>query len=363
MDRLLQALRRAADAVKRNERQAAWLVLGVTVVACLSVLTPPIRDRLLVRAQVVTARWEARWADRVERGEALIAEGRYDEAVTYLEQLDRTHPARHIKHGRDVERERILRALGAANLELGRKRASLDAFRRAANFDERNYLNHFALASAALELGEPDEAVAAYERVRAIHPNHLETVAAVVGHYFGIGDYPAVASVYEAYLDANLTQTATLRLGGGAGTFDLRVDGRASVVDVPLLVDPGSAPAAGDTLILEGGLYPFTVDRVSLLSPRRAGVLDTGAMLLTSAEGWTSRGDGDRGEVATMPIGSVTSVARVQLGVVAFKPVDAETWVMVERSYRNLLETRALEAARSRSVIIDPDSAGSGGRR
>lgn len=368
MDRLRRALGRAADAVRRNERLAAWLLLGAIGLGCVAFLTPPIRNRILVRAQVAATRWEARWTDRIERGEALLAEGRYEEAAIHLERLDHIHPARTVNHGRDVERERVLRGLGTANLELGRKRASLNAFRRAAEFDERNYLNHFALAGAAMELGEPDESLVAYGRVLAIHPNHLATVAALVAHYFEGSDYRSVVDAYEAYLDAYLIQEATVRLGDGVGRADLLVNGRVNLVDVALVVDADAPPAEGNALVIEDVSVPFVVDGVQLVPPRRPGSLDASRIDVAIDGGWVSGTEADtEGErpphTVSIPLeNGPVAAARAWLAVRVLKPADAETWAMVERSYRNLLETEALADARARTALPG-DSATTGAGR
>lgn len=368
MNRLFEQLRHAAESVRRNERRAAWLLAGAIALVCIGLLTPPIRDRVLVRAQMSVARWDARWTDRVERGENLLAERRYEEAATYLEQLDGVFPARHVKHRRDIERERVLRSLGLANLELGRKRASLDAFRRAVAFDERNYQNHFTLASAALELGEPDEALAAFDRVLAIHPSHLPTVAALIAHHFEQSDYRSVANTYEAYLGAFLLAEVTVTLGDGVGRADVLVDGYDHAIDVPLVAGDGSNPARGESLTISGGAQPFSVISVVLVPPRRSGVLDAEPDVLGAPGGWNSEvGSGGAGEdvrqIVRVPIGpAVTEVARAGVMLELFKPVDAETWAMVASSYRNLLRGDALEDARARSAMIDtPAPAADGG--
>jgi len=363
VNRLLEELRRAVESVRRNERRTAWLLAGAIGLICIGLLAPPIRDHVLVRAQVSVARWDARWTDRVDRGEELLAAGRYEEAAAYLEQLDGVHPARHVKHGRDVERERVLRALGGANLALGRKRASLDALRRAVVFDERNYLNHFTLANAALELGEADEALASFERVLAIHPSHLPTVAALISHHFERADYRSVVDTYEAYLEAFLLHEVTFELGDGVGRADVRADGYNHGMDVPLIVDAGNGPAQGPSLTIDAGPHSFKVASVTLVPPRRSGVLDAETIVLGTPGGWSSdSGAQDGREVVSVPIEpAATGVVRTGVVLLLFKPVDAGTWETVARSYRNLLQGEALEVARARSAIIATPAPGADG--
>lgn len=295
----------------------------------------------------------------------MLAAGDYESAAAYLEQLDGNHPARHVNHGRDVERERVLRALGTANLELGRKRASLESLRRSVEFDERNYLNHFLLASAALELREPDEAVTAFERVLAIHPNHLPTVAALIEHHFDGADYASVTDTYEAYLDAFLIHEAAIRLGSGVSFVDVRVDGYYHEIDVPIPEESRSGGTAGRILIIDGGPYSFGVARIALVPPRRSGVLDPGPTLMETPDGWESVSvavDGGARQTLTVPLDpDVPGIARARVVWSLRKPVDAGTWELVARSYRNQLRDRALEDARSRSAIVGEVFSGSNG--
>ena len=72
-------------------------------------------------AEKVLDRWGGRWVTRIERGESLLAEGRYEEAAEYLEALDDDFPARFVKHGLDRERERVLTLLGRSYVALERK--------------------------------------------------------------------------------------------------------------------------------------------------------------------------------------------------------------------------------------------------
>jgi tetratricopeptide (TPR) repeat protein len=355
-------LRRAREAVRRNERLTAWVLLGAIGLACLALLAPPIRDRVLILAQANVARWDARWTERVERGEALVADGRHEEAAAYLEQLDGVFPARHVKHGRDVERERVLRALGEANLAIGRKRASLDALQRAVEFDERNYLNHFALAAAALELGEPEAALASFERVLAIHPGHLPTVSALIAYHFEQADYRSVAEVYEAYLDAYVLHTVAVELGNGSGRADVRADGRDHEVDVPLVAGDGSVAARGRSLSIDGAPYPTRVAGVTLIEPLRAGVLEADPIELGRPGGWSNEGaDAGSDAAVRVPVGPTdVEIARAHIVLRLLKPVDTETWELITTSYLNLLERDALEAARERSVIMAAAGPGDG---
>lgn len=329
---------------------------------CFVLLVPPIRDRLLDRAQVSAAGWDARWTERVERGEGLLAEGRYEDAADYLERLDGVFPARHVKHRRDTERERVLRALGEANLALGRKRASLEALRRVVEFDERNYQNHFALASAALELGEPEEALAAFERVLAIHPSHLPTVAALIAHHFERADYRSVADTYEAYLDAYLLHDAGIEVGDGIGRADVRVDGRYHEIDVPLVTE-AAAPASGRSLSIDVGPYPTRIANITLMPPLRAGILEAAPITLDSPGGWSNGTEAEKASgTLRVPVGSSEiEVARARIVLRLLKPVDAESWGLIATSYRNLLEGDALEVARERSAIIAVASPGTDG--
>ncbi len=53
-----------------------------------------------------------RWTRRVEYGEGLVSSGHFEKSVYYLTTLDKDFPAKNVKHKRDIERERLLQALG-----------------------------------------------------------------------------------------------------------------------------------------------------------------------------------------------------------------------------------------------------------
>lgn len=163
-----------------GERTLLAASLAVLVLCLAFLAVPSCRQTLLWHSQATADAWDERWTRRVERGEALLAAQRFEEAAAHLEAVDRRFPAPLVKYGRDGERERLLRALGASHAALGRKRRTLETYRRLVAYDPLNYLNHVALAEAALRFDEPDEALAHFEEVLRFHPGHLPSLRAVV---------------------------------------------------------------------------------------------------------------------------------------------------------------------------------------
>lgn len=379
--------------LRRHERRLLLLysagLLGLVLVFAL----PPVRDALLSRVGAVMALGEGRWIQRIERGEQLLASGRIEEAIAYLEDLDERFPARGGRHALEIGRERILHALGRSHERAGNKRLALVAYRRAVIFDPLNFWNHFALARAALALQEPDEARTHLEHVLQIHPSHLPSLRELISLYYDAGDYAAVVAVYQRYLDAFQVRDLTVEVGGAADTVPVRVDGRYRAVRVTLPWTPERA----DSLKLTAGPFSVEVRGIELEGAMRRGELGKTLEEMPPPAGqtWSAAGvlpeelesRSDRapgvppwaprvvllrpGQVVspddlpparpetTLGIalqGSTEEVASVRLDLRLLKPVDPQTWDMVETSHRNLLAFAALEDARKRSAFLEPGS-------
>ena len=95
------------------------LLLGA--MAAIGVKMRGIRVSVLYRAERIVDYWDDRWTRRLEYGEGLVNAKDYPQAVEYLVALDRDFPAQYVKHKRDTERERLLRALGHSYAEMGKK--------------------------------------------------------------------------------------------------------------------------------------------------------------------------------------------------------------------------------------------------
>lgn len=356
--------------IGRHERALArgWLVMVAAVLLALGF--PPANRALLGGVQSGLDAWDGRWSARVEHGVGLVTGGRYEEGVAYLEALDRSFPATHVRHARDQERERILRALGHAHAQLGRKGRSLDAFRRAVLFDPLNYVNHDALARAALGFDETDEALLHFQEILALKGAHLPAVAAVVELQFADADWAAITQSYRNYLDSFLVQDLIVDLGG-IGTFvPVLVDGRFHEVRLPLADSTASALRAAGGLALGPGGHGLEVRSVVLeydLPPGRAPVpeqrvlpdarhgwfLDsTGGMETPSIFQRVTEPDPDPHPERRLRIPLTPGnapLAAVRLDVRLTKPVDPATWNTVQMAHRNRLEHATLDSVRVRS--------------
>ena len=119
------AIQRLGRAFRRHERTLVVVSLACLVLlgglVSVGVKVNRVRTAVLDRVEKVVTYWDDRWTRRVEQGERLVRSGRYAEAAAYLTTLDRDFPARHVKHKRDIERERVLRGLARSYAEMGRK--------------------------------------------------------------------------------------------------------------------------------------------------------------------------------------------------------------------------------------------------
>lgn len=348
--------------VRRRERLVTTLyllgfgaILGALVIG-------PVRNQVFAGVEHVIHLWDARWIQRLEHGERLLQNGEYEAAATYLSALDRDFPARHVKHAKDKERERLLMGLGEAYLALDRKRFTLTTFRRLVAFDPRNFANHFALARAAQHFDEPEEAHTHFERVLQIHPTHLPSLSQDIAYHMDRGAFDRVVAVYENYLDAFVVRPVRVRLGSRDTVIDVPMDGRWHECETIL---PGEV-VRGDSLILETGGASVDVGEVTLEAPIRVGRPPVpGRARLVPRGRWRFRSLASIDEglyrarssesAVIIPIaGPPGKVNRVRFELRFPKPVDAKVWGQVEQAYANLLEMDRLAAARQRSVVYDP---------
>lgn len=318
--------------------------LGLLALGLLVIGLPPLRAAAAARVEQVMRSVQGGWIERVDRGEALVDAGRYEEAIAYLTALDDRFPARTNRHALDRERERVLHALGRAYVATDRKGSALDAFRRAVLFDPRNVENHFALARTALHFAEPEEALLHLDRVLAIHPSHRGALSAAVALAFEDGAYARVVERMESYLDAFRVHPLPVSVGTDTAWSRVPVDGRVHEVRVPL---PATARAARVEIRPDHpGLEVLAAFAEGRAFAGRAGAAGDSATI--------AREDGLlRVELPGPPGGT----AALRLTVRARAPVDAETWEQVRTSYRNRLAHEALEAAERRTVRLSPEGA------
>lgn len=328
------------------ERWLAGVYLALVALLLAPLAVERVRDAALVRLEAAVDAWDGRWTRRLERGEELVAAGRYEEAERALEALDRDFPAPHVKYARDRERERLLRALAASHAALDRKRRTLETLRRLVAFDPRNFENHFALATAAQDFGEGDEALAAFREVLRIHPAHLPSLRAVVTAHGEAGAWGEAVAAYERYLDAFALEQVTVACGEARTDAPVPVDGRWHALRLRL-----ECPAG--TRALAFGPPALAVRVVALAPPLRVGEPPAPAPAVARAPEKSE----DGGLVLALP-DEHPGLAEVRLEVRLFKPVDAVLWDAITTAYRNSLDWDGLARARERTP---PDATGADG--
>lgn len=343
--------------VRRHERRlaVAWLLMTAGVVAVLAF--GPTRARALGTLQAASDRWDRRWDLRRAYGSRLLASGRLEEAAAFLERLARDYPAPSAEHGRDVEREQVLRMLARAEEGLGRNARTMAAYDRLIAFDSLNYYNWFLKARAAERLfsgwAVAPEAREAYGRVLERFPNHLPSLRGVVAYHADRSEYPEIAAAYRAYLDAPLLLPVEVAVGDTVLDVPLRVDGRPHAV-VLALPRPHAESLAIRPLGLALALGPAAAVPARTVGGRAAPVpvalAAPGARAMTAgAHGAWLPDDSTARLVLAFPR-AAAGLAEVRLTVRAFKPVDQALWALARRSYRNLLDAAGLAAADSVTV-------------
>jgi tetratricopeptide (TPR) repeat protein len=345
-----------------HERKlVAMALIGLALfggIASIGVLASKIRIPALDAVERIINYWDDRWSRRVEYGERLVGAKEYPQAVEYLVTLDRAFPAQNVRHKRDVERERLLRALGRSYSELGKKRLALDTYRRLVEFDPRNFENRYLLAQAGIRFGEPKLAEEHLAGVLKIHPTHLPSVRAVLRMHFDKGDFADVVTAYETYLNAFLIQHVTVALGQSSIKVNVPVDGRFHDVDVRLT----HLPETSGELVVQVGEFAIEIKQLTLEAP-----LVVGAAGVPITRVWPGETSWQVQEMAPIGAGIFRAlgpgatlrldvppqprgVAEIHLRLRLFKPIDPEMWSMVTTSYQRLLRYDDLKVAQSRSV-------------
>lgn len=328
---------RASSKTLVSPRSLALAYLVVLAGAVIAVLVPRIREPVARRVEGAFDIAEAGWIARVEEGEALLADGRYEAAAAYFVDLDERFPARHNIHALDKERERVLRGLGEAYEALGRKGRALDAYRRAVAFDPRNVENHYALAAAALRLGEGAEAERHLSLLLEIHPSHAPAVRDLIGIEYERGDYAAVRETFETYVGAFRMAEVSARVGDRVLTAQLPVDGETHRLRFGVPED------ADSDVVSVASTHATVVDDVRWVGRTVAGRpgRSSGVARLSGDSQWGLPDD---------------TPAEILMDARAPIPIDATALAQVETSYRNLLaEDRFAEVfSRLTSIGSEP---------
>jgi tetratricopeptide (TPR) repeat protein len=353
-----------AGALLRSERLLAltWLGLGALLVALLYVWGVAGGG-----AERLTEALDGRYQRRLEHAEGLYGDGRFEEAALELELLDRDHPAVSNRYGLDRQRERVLELLARSHAELDRKARATEVAGRLAAFDARNWHNHLVVAEIAEHFGDLDAADAAYALVLQLNPSHLASTTRRIEIAYAAGRYADVPPLYEAYLDAWRAAQVVLVAGDRRAAVDLLVDGRAKTVEA--LFTAGQDPAAeAGVLALDPAGLALAIERCELECPPRAGEAGGPRSFEVPQSAWTPVAMRPEaafagGWVPTGPAGRLEAesqgaacAARARLILRVFKPVPAELWAKVEKSYANTLDAEGLAAARARTLVGAPDA-------
>ena len=348
---------RVRDVYQRNERKLVVGYIALLGVGAVLLAAAPARRPLLRGTERVAASWDDRWSRKLAEAEALVAAGRLDSAAVYLERLDLEFPARHIKHARDAERQRLLRALGQTYLQLGSGERALLTYRRLLAFDPRNFANHYDLALACIDAGEEAEARTHLLEALAINPGHLPSLRSYTRLAYDVGEYATVVSAYDRYLASFMLNELNATAGDTVLLLELPVDGQYH--DVSALL-PRAANWRGLFALNTGGLE-VEIERVLLRAPIITGQLGRDSVILQNPAGsWRVVTDSAFG--LQLQAGA-RGAERVEVRMRARKPVDKPLWTLVERSYRNLLDTEGLTRARALSFVLATPEAADAVRR
>jgi hypothetical protein len=353
------------EAVRDRERLLVRLYLGLVALVVVVLAVAPVRARLLDGLQRGVDAWDERWLDRLTYGERLVADSQYTQAAAYLSALDRKFPAQYSRHRWDKERERLLVALGTSYVKLNKHKLGLETFRRLVAFDPNNFANHYALARAVYELrpnwATPLEAKDQYIAALALNPIHRPSLDGLLLYSFEKADWKGGTDAFERYLNALQFEHLTVRLGQASALAMVPVDGNFHDVDLAL---PVSAEWPG-ALRLETSGLSSEVKSVSLEPAITVGSPSRGAVQVwPGKDAWTAdslrvRGPGlfeslgTEGRISLALEPRAERVARIRLSIRFFKPVNADRWDIVDRSYRNRLDYAGLAATRARVLLPD----------
>jgi tetratricopeptide (TPR) repeat protein len=344
--------------LRRHERSIALAYLAMVALAAVLLFFPPTRHQLLGALQGVSDRWDARWERRLAEGERLVRAGRFEEAATYLENLDRAFPAPSAEHARDQEREHTLRLLAEAYEGLGRNTRTMATYDRLIAYDPNNYHSVFLKGQAAERLlsgwAIAPEARDAYAAALLIFPSHLPSLRGFIEYHADQGEFIPIVTAYNDYLDAWLSTNVTITVGDTAVTVPVPVDGRAHELTIGL-------PRAADAITVSADGFAFALDQAVTVTAAVTGSSGGARAIPVPASSIRNRGltAGDHG--AWLPLGDSAvglvvpisgDAAQVRLTMRVFKPVNRALWVIVGRSFHNLLRDAAGDSARARTVLF-----------
>jgi hypothetical protein len=236
----------------------------------------------------------------------------------------------------------------------------MDTYRRLAAFDSLNYLNHYRLGLAASRLNtgaDNTEAKDAFATALRILPAHLPSLRGYLSYYLDRAEFRPVVDAYQEYLDALLVQEVDFRIGGSQLRVPLLVDGRSHDLELPL----AAGAAAGSFLEIGTAGFAASIERAELVTSTRVGHRGSGRSIsldlsrvvldkMERAEHSAFRGI-DSASTVRIPLPALPGgVARIDVRIAIYKPLDLATWQQLVRCYDNLLDRAGLAAAAARTV-------------
>jgi len=354
--------------LRRNERRLSALWIAGVALLFVVMAFAPARVRLLRALQAGANLYDARWDRRLAAGEQLVAAGRYEDAITYLEKLDAEYPARTSRQGRDKEREHLLRLL-AQSYEAGdHKNKAMLAWERLVRFDSLHYRNHFGYALAAGRLlsgwAPAEEARNGFANALLLLPTHLPSLRGYIDYYNNRSEWREVVAAHRTYLDAFLVDEVQVRVGDRTRYIAMRVDGLPHDIDLTL---PASAGWSGNVEIVSP-TYPLAIDSAWSTAPVHVGQLSDASpqaidlrtvqyrAMAPSANAMVPR---DSTAAVIIPMtGAQAGATRITVRLRMYKLMDAPLFAQILKCYRNLLDAAGLEQAQLRNVSFEsPESA------
>lgn len=352
--------------MRSHERPLTIAYVGLLGLGVAVVVPTPLRDPAQRAVEIAVERLDERWTARVERGERLVAEKRFEEAATFLAALDARFPARDVKHARDDERKRVLRALAEAEDSLGRKRATLAALGRLVEFDPRDYTSRLTFAEAARRLGEDDAALEAYASVLAIHPMEPTSLRHVLQYRVDAGDFPGARGTFDRFVESLVTSRVDVALDSVEASEYVPVDGRFRDVVFRVEAPPGWS---GDLRLTTEG-FGVEIAEIRVEPPLRVGLPGASRVTLEAAElpralermiqirQGVFQGAGPRPAVTLTLPPRAREARRIAIRLRLLKLVDEEAWWLAETSYRNVLELDRFDEVGDRVLACSSGAAG-----
>lgn len=335
--------------IARHERALAlaWLSLCAAALALMA-----LAGVASERVELWIEDGQASWVAQLDLAENELNAGAEERAQARLEKVLATNGVHSIKHRLDREHERALELLARAHQAQGRKGRTLATLEQLAEFDPRNWRNHFLHAEALRGFGDGDAAALAYERVLALHPNHWPSFAARVDLEYAAGRYGPIPALHERYLDAWLLARVRIEAGEHQASFDVQADGRTheALVEFELPAD-----WRGELRLATRG-FSARIDALTLEPALRVGVPGRAASVTLPASEQSAADVSSA--LVYREVHCPNGVQRVRIALTLFKRLEPGLWAKVEKACANTLEFERLAKFRERSRVGGCDAGG-----